>query len=209
MKNIIRLIVFAVFMVTACTAEMTPVEMDKPQEGQTIADVETLAIGAPLYTSKEGYPSKEEYVGILNDMGAKVLKERIVTYNTVAQGIRQKTGKDVYTLDRIPAAKIFKDNVMDFADAYLVSTVTMSRRTVMFFDVYRAGTNELLYGYELILDNEDKDDVKTYSELVEKFYKHFISVQESQKKEKEKADRKAQKEREKAERKAQKEREGK
>ena len=89
---------------------------------------------------------------------------------------------------------------MDFADAYLVSTVTMSRRTVMFFDVYRAGTNELLYGYELILDNEDKDDVKTYSEMAEKFYKNFLSVQETQKKDKEKAERKAQKEREKAER---------
>lgn len=200
MKNIIRLIVFAVFMLTACTAEMTPVEMEKPQEGQTIADVETLAIGAPLYTSKEGYPSKEEYVGILNDMGAKVLKDRIVTYNTVVQGIRQKTGKDVYALDRIPAAKIFKDNVMDFADAYLVSTVTMSKRTVLFFDIYRAGTNELLYEYELILDSEDKDDVKTYSEMAEKFYKNFLSVQETQKKDKEKAERKAQKEREKAER---------
>ena len=51
--------------------------------------------------------------------------------------------------------------------------------------------------------------MKTYSEMAENFYKHFISVQETQKKEKEKADRKAQKEREKAERKAQKEREGK
>ena len=185
-------------LAVSCPSAFAYVETASPQEGQTVADVETLALGAPLYTAKEGYPTKEEYIGILNDMGAKVLKGGIVTYDTVAQGIRQKTGKDIYALDRIPAAKIFKDNVMDFADAYVVSTVTMSRRTVLFFDVYRAGTNERLYGYEMILDSDEADDVKTYSELVGKFYKHFASVQETQKKEKEKADRKAQKEREKA-----------
>ena len=183
----------------SCSSAFAYVEIASPQEGQTVADVETLAIGAPLYTSKEGYPTKNEYVGILNDMGAKVLKGGVVTYDFVARGIRQKTGKDVYALDRIPAAKIYKDNVLDFADAYLVSTVTMSsRRTVLFFDVYRAGTNERLYGYERLLDSDEKDDVKTYSEMVEKFYKHYASVQETQKKEKEKAERKAQKEQEKA-----------
>ncbi len=197
MKKIVQILLLVVVLAMSCPSAFAYVETASPQEGQTVADVETLAIAAPLYTTKEGYPTKEEYVGILNDMGAKVLKGGIVTYDTVAQGIRQKTGKDVYALDRIPAAKIFKDNVLDFADAYVVSTVTMSRRTVLFFDVYRAGTNERLYGYELILDSDEQDDVKTYSELVGKFYKHFASVQETQKKEKEKADRKAQKEREK------------
>ena len=198
MKKWIQMLVFAVFMAGTCPAAFAYVETVTPQEGQTIADVETLAIGAPLYTAKEGVPTLAEYVGVLNDMGAKVMKDRVVTYDAVARGIRQKTGKDVFSLDRIPAAKIFKDNVMEYADAYVVSTVTMSRRTVFFFDVYRAGTNELLYSYELILDSDDKDDVKTYSEMVGKFYKNFASAQETQKKEKEKADRKAQKEREKA-----------
>lgn len=197
MRKIILLLIMVFTL--SCSSAFAYVEIASPQEGQTVADVETVAIGAPLYTSKEGYPTKNEYVGILNDMGAKVLKGGVVTYDFVARGIRQKTGKDVYALDRIPAAKIYKDNVLDFADAYLVSTVTMSsRRTVLFFDVYRAGTNERLYGYELLLDSDEKDDVKTYSEMVEKFYKHYASVQETQKKEKEKAERKAQKEQEKA-----------
>ncbi len=199
MRKIIRILLLVMVFTLSCPSAFAYVEIASPQEGQSVADVETLAIGAPLYTSKEGYPTKNEYVGILNEMGAKVLKGGVVTYDFVAQGIRQKTGKDVYALDRIPAAKIYKDNVLDFADAYLVSTVTMSsRRTVLFFDVYRAGTNERLYGYELLLDSDEKDDVKTYSEMVEKFYKHYASVQETQKKEKEKAERKAQKEQEKA-----------
>ena len=198
MKKIVQILLLAVVLAVSCSSAFAYVETASPQEGQTVADVETLAIAAPLYTAKEGYPTKEEYIGILNDMGAKVLKGGIVTYDTVAQGIRQKTGKDIYALDRIPAAKIYKDNVLDFADAYVVATVTMSRRTVLFFDIYRSGTNERLYGYELILDSEEKDDVKTYSELVGKFYKHFASVHETQKKDKEKAERKAQKEREKA-----------
>ena len=198
MKKLFQVLVLVVFMSVSCPLALAYVETITPQEGQTIADVETLAIAAPLYTAKEGVPTKAEYIGILNDMGAKVLKGNVVTYDTVAQGIRKKTGKDVYALDRIPAAKVYKDNVMDFADAYLVSTVTMSRRTVLFFDVYRAGTNDLLYSYELILDSDDKDDVKTYSEMAGKFYKNFVSAKESQKKDHEKAERKAQKEREKA-----------
>ena len=202
MKKLILFLFLAVFMSVFCPSALAYVETATPQEGQTIADTETLAIGAPLYTAKEGVPTKTEYIGILNDMGTKVLKNRIVTYDTIAQGIRQKTGKDVYALDRIPAAKVFRDHVMDFADAYVVSTVTMSRRTVLFFDVYRAGTNELLYSYELILDSDDKDDVKTYSEMVGKFYKNFVAAQASQKKDKEKAERKAQREREKAAEKA-------
>ena len=200
MKKIFQWILAAVFMAVTCPSALAYVETATPQEGQTIADVETLAIGAPLYMPKKGVPSRDEYIGVLNTMGAKILKDRIVTYSTVAQGIRQKTGKDVYSLDRIPAAKLYRDQVIDYADAYVVSTVTMSRRTVFFFDVYRAGTNDLLYSYELITDSDEPDDVKTYSEMVGKFYKTFVATQTTQKQEKEKAERKAQKEREKAER---------
>lgn len=207
MKTWVQWILAVVFMIGSCPSALAYVETVKPQEGQTIADVETLAIGAPFYTAKEGVPTLEEYIQILNTSGEKILKGNIVTYDTVAQGIRQRTGKDVYTMDRRPAKRIFEQNVSDFADAYVVSTVTMSRRTVFFFDVYRAATNELLYSYEIIMESDDPNDVKTYTEMVGKFYKNFNWSAESQKKNQKEAAKAEQKEREKAERKAQREKE--
>ena len=207
MKKWVRWILAVVFMMVSCPSALAYTEMVKPQEGQTIADVETLAIGAPFYTEKEGVPTLEEYIQILNTSGAKILKGNIVTYDTVAQGIRQKTGKDVYTMGRRLAKSVFEQNVSDYADAYVVSTVTMSRLTVLFFDVYRAATNELIYSYEIILESDDPNDVKTYTEMVGKFYKNFNGSVEAQKKEQKETAKAEQKEREKAERKAQRERE--
>ena len=207
MKKWVQWILAVVFMIVSCPSALAYVETVKPQEGQTIADVETLAIAAPFYTAKEGVPTLEEYIQILNTSGEKILKGTIVTYDTVAQGIRQRTGKDVYTMDRRPAKRIFEQNVSDFADAYVISTVTMSRRTVFFFDVYRAATDELLYSYEIIMESDDANDVKTYTEMVGKFYKNFKWSAESQKKNQKDAAKAEQKEREKAERKAQREKE--
>ena len=178
-------------------------EKISPQEEQTIADVETLALGAPLYTEKEGTPTREEYVQIMNEAGPKILKCKFISYEAVAQGILQTTGKDIHTMERIPAAKIFRDHVKEYADAYVVSTVTKSRRTVFFFDVYRAGTKDLIYSYEIILDPDELDDTKTYQEMVGKFYKNFNWSASDQRK----AQKKEQADREKAERKAQRARE--
>ena len=207
MKKLVQWILAAVFMIVSCPSALAYVETVKPQEGQTIADVETLALAAPFYTPKEGVPTLDEYIQILNTSGAKILKGNLVTYDVVAQGIRQKTGKDLYAMDRRPAKAIYEQNVMDYADAYVVSTVTMSRRTVFFFDVFRAGTNELLYSYEIIMESDDPNDVKNYTEMVGKFYKNFNWSAESQKKDRKEAAKAEQKEREKAERKAQREKE--
>ncbi len=207
MKKWVQWILAVVFMLSSCPSALAYTEMIKPQEGQTIADVETLAICAPLYTPKGEVPTVDEYVQILNTSGEKILKGSIVPYETVAQGIRQKTGKDIYLMDRRPAKKVFEQNVSDYADAYVVPTVTMSRLTVFFFDVYRSSTNELIYSYEIIMEGDDTNDVKTYTEMVGKFYKNFKWSAEAQRKEQKEADKKAQKEREKAERRAQRERE--
>lgn len=196
-------------MAVFCPSALAYWEEGKPQEGQTFAYVKTLAIAAPLYTDKKGYPTKEEFVNVLNTRGAKVSpkKYKVVPYDVVAQDIRQKTGKDLYTLARIPAARVFKNHVAQYADAYVVPTVTMGRRTVLFFEVYSADEHELLYTYEIILASDDLDTVGTYSDMASLFYDDFAAAIETQKKEKKDEEKAARKEREKAERKAKRERE--
>ena len=209
MKKYIQLLVFAVFMTVFCSSALAYWEEGKIQEDQSVAEVETLAIAAPLYMEKKDMPTREEYINVLNERGAKVSpkKYKVVPYDVVAKGILQTTGKDIYKLSRIPAARVFKNNVATYADAYLVPTVTMGRRTVLFVEVYSAVTHELLYVYQIILAPDDLDTVRTYSDMVSLFYYEFGAAIETQKKEKKDKEKAERKEREKAERRAQRERE--
>ncbi len=209
MKKIVHLLLFIMVMAVSCPSALAYWEEGKAQEGQTVADVEKLAIGAPLYTEKEGYPTREEYINVLNTRGSKVSpkKYKVIPYDDIAKDILQKTGKDLYKLTRIPAVRVFKNHVAEYADAYVVPTVTMGRRTVLFFEVYSAETNELLYTYQIILASDDLDTVQTYSDMVSLFYDAFATEIETQKQEIKAEEKKERKEREKAERKAQREKE--
>jgi hypothetical protein len=80
---------------------------------------------------------------------------------------------DIKALDRRQAAKIYKENVANYADAYVVLTVANNSRTTFFFDVFKAGTNELLYTYEIRANKSEGDTVTTFNNLSEQFYKHF------------------------------------
>ncbi|MBQ8698273.1 MAG: hypothetical protein IJ521_04655 [Schwartzia sp.] len=209
MRKFIQILLLVVFMAVSCPSAMAYWEEGKAQEGQTVAHVKTLALAAPLYTEKKGTPTLEEFVDVLNTRGAKVSpkKYKVVPYDVIAKDVLQRTGKNLYTLARIPSTRVFKNNVAQYADAYLVATVTMSRRTVLFFEVYSAVTHELLYTYQIILAPDELDNVRTYSDMVSLFYDEFAVAIETQKKEQEDAEKAARKEREKAERKAQRERE--
>ncbi len=209
MKKFIQIFLLVVFMAASCPSAMAYWEEGKLQEGQSISDIKTVAIAAPLYTEKKGTPTLEEFVNVLNTRGAKVSPKKytVVPYDVIAKDVLQKTGKDLYKLARIPAARVFKNNVANYADAYIVPTVTMSRRSVLFFEVYSAATSDLLYTYQIILAPDEPDNVRTYSDMVSLFYDEFAAAIETQKKEQEAKQKAERKEREKAERKAQRERE--
>ena len=202
MNKIVSMLLLAIFMAVSSPSAMAYWEEGKPQENQTVANIKTLAIAAPLYTEKKGYPTLEEYINILNTRGAKVSpkKYKVVPYDVIAKGILQTTGKDLYTLNRIASVRVFRNNIAQYADAYVV-------RTVLFFDVHSAETNDLLYTYEIILASDELDDVKTYSDMVSLFYDALGAEISTQKSNQEAEAKKARKEREKAERQMQRERE--
>ncbi len=52
-------------------------------------------------------------------------------------------------------------------------TVANNSRTTFFFDVYKSGTNELLYTYEISTNRNEKDSDPVFKTLCEQFYKHF------------------------------------
>lgn len=154
-------------------------------EGADIVQVERLAVAAPLYMPIKNSPSMEELVRLLNE-AAVVSKHQVVTYDVMAQHILQDRQVDLYQTDRHVGAKVFRDQAAQYADAYVLLTVANNSRTVFFFDVYEAGTNELLYSYQIIADRDDPDDVKTYTMMAQKFYKNFDWSVEEEKKRQEK-----------------------
>lgn len=156
-------------------------------EGADIVQVERLAVAAPLYMPIKNSPSMEELVRLLNE-AAVVSKHQVVTYDVMVQNILRDRQVDLYKTDRHVGAKVFRDQAAQYADAYVLLTVANNSRTVFFFDVYEAGTNELLYSYQIIADRDDPDDVKTYTMMAQKFYKNFDwSVEEERKRQEKEA----------------------
>ena len=54
-----------------------------------------------------------------------------------------------------------------------INTLKNNNSNVFFFDVYRSGSNELLYTYEVRANSTDGNTVATFSSLSEQFYKNW------------------------------------
>ena len=151
-------------------------------EGATITNVNRLAVGAPLYVQVEDTsPSIEILTQVVSD-ASRITHANIVTYDAVAAGIQTDKGIDIKALPRREAAKVFKENVASYADAYIILTVANNSRTTFFFDVYRSGSNELLYTYEVRANKSDGNTVATFAALSEQFYKNWQRSVEDQNK---------------------------
>ena len=151
-------------------------------EGASITNVNRLAVGAPLYVQVEDTsPSIEILTQVVSD-ASRITHANIVTYDAVAAGIQTDKGIDIKALPRREAAKVFKENVASYADAYIILTVANNSRTTFFFDVYRSGSNELLYTYEVRANKSDGNTVATFAALSEQFYKNWQRSVEDQNK---------------------------
>lgn len=151
-------------------------------EGAVITNVNRLAVGAPLYVQvEETAPSLEILTQVVSD-ASRITHANIVTYDTVANGIQTNDQIDLKVLPRREAAKVFKEHVGSYADAYIILTVANNSRTTFFFDVYRSGSNELLYTYEVRANKSDGDTVAVFTSLSEQFYKNWQRSVEAQNK---------------------------
>lgn len=176
-------------------------------EGADIVSVERLAIAAPLYFPLKDSPTMEQLVQLLNESSA-VSKHTVITYDIMVQNLMRDKNVDLLKTDRHVSAKIFRDNIANYADAYMILTVANNSRTVFFFDVYAAGTNEMMYSYQIIAERGDPDDVKNYTMMAQKFYKNFDASVEEQRKQQEKDARDARERAKKEAERAEKERKG-
>ena len=186
MKKIVQMLLAVCMVVLSAQVAFANADQSTLQEGADITGVKRIAVAAPLYTPvDEKAPNKEMLTQIVSD-ASRVSRSYVISYDAVADGIKAATNVDIKALDRRQAAKVYKENVANYADAYVVLTVANNSRTTFFFDVFKAGTNELLYTYEIRANKGEADTVATFNNLSEQFYKHFDRSAEEQLKNKNK-----------------------
>lgn len=173
MRKIIQMLVIACMAVLSTQVAFANSDRVTLQEGADIAAIKRLAVASPLYQQVDANaPDKTMLAQIVYD-ASKVSRSYVISYDEVAEGIKTASNIDIKSLERRQASKAFKENVANYADAYVVLTVANNSRTTFFFDVYKAGTNALLYSYEIRANRGEGDTVATYMNLSEQFYKHF------------------------------------
>ncbi len=172
MKKLVQLLLFVCLTVFGMQVAFANADKITIPEGADIVSVKRLALAAPLYTPTKGAPTKEELLASMYE-ASSVARSYVLSYDMVAADIQKSAGVDIKALDRRQAAKVYKENVAADADAYVVVTVANNSRIVFFYDVYRAGTNELLYTYQIVANKSQEANAETYKLLSEQFYKNF------------------------------------
>lgn len=194
MKKLIRFVcVLSLLLLSMTGAAFANADKSAIMEGADITSIHRLALFRPLYVvTNSKAPTLDQLIQIEAE-SAKVTRMYVMGYPTVADNIQQDKGIDILAIDRRQAAKVFKANVENYADAYVILTVANDSRTSFFFDVYKSGTNELLYTYQIQANRSDDDDAHTYQTFCEQFYKNFDRSITDQQNANAKAEKKAEK----------------
>ncbi|SDP48340.1 coenzyme F(420) biosynthesis enzyme [Selenomonas ruminantium] len=180
MKKIVQMLLTLCMVVLSAQVAFANADKVTVQEGADITAVKRIAVAAPLYMPRDDKaPNKDMLTQIVSD-ASRVSRSYVISYDAVAEGIKTATNVDIKSLDRRQAAKVYKENVANYADAYVVLTVANNSRTAFFFDVFKSGTNELLYTYEIRANKSEGDTVNTFNNLCEQFYKHLDRSAEEQ-----------------------------
>jgi len=190
MKKLIQLLAIVFILVVSAPMALAYNETDEIHKDKDVTGLQRIVVGAPYYTQHGDGPAWAEVAAAVNDASA-ASKLNIMGFDAMATRLRNDQAIDIRALDRRRGDKVFKDNVANYADSYVVLTVANSARLTMFFDLYQAGNNDLLYSYRIIADKDDPDTPATYTMLTQRFFKALDRAVENQRKKKLKEGREA------------------
>lgn len=185
MSKLIKIIALAcMLLLTASTAFAG--EKFEIAEGADITEINSLALGMPLYypRGEEGEPTMEELIKAMNKASDST-KLKILSYDEVTARLRQDKNYDFRRFNYRQAARVFRENVGQYADAYVILTVAKSKQSTFFFDVCKPGTTDILYTCQIQF--AEKDSLEVYKEVVSKFYGIFEESKRDQLKANQKA----------------------
>ena len=186
MKKLITIFsLLAIMLFSISTAFAANEKITMMDEDYNLKNIHTLAIYTPSYKPsalsierKAKLPNAPELItpDMLTDVIFKVAKEDEVTYTLlsdkdVIQNIKATTGTDITTLSNREALAIYKENIKNYADAYVIFTFAIDSRVVMFADVYDAKDNHWICSYQIIGGDTEDDNLENYSMFMHKFFR--------------------------------------
>ncbi len=151
-----------------------------------LATIHRMVLVEPQYTPLKDGAAKADITNMMFKMGEKA-RFQLLPYDLVLNNIQRDKNVSFASMDKKEVSKIFEANAAQYADAYMVPTVVHNDRVVIFFDVYAAATNKLVYTYQIVADRTDPDTLATYQELTKQFYRAFDKSVQKQLKDNEKA----------------------
>lgn len=175
MKKFVRLFITVCMLLMAQVAFAA--EYVSIPEGVDLTWIKSFAIGKPLYTPQKSDPTMAELEKVLVK-GLDVEGFKVVAYEDIALDLLRHKNIDLSKMDRRTAAATFVKNTVGVADTYVIVTVARNSRTIFFFDVYKAGTEENLFTFQF--QAVTNNTIDAYQEIVRDFYRQFSYAQRDQ-----------------------------
>ncbi len=191
MRKLVQLLVIACMVVLSTQIAFANSDKVTIADGADLTSVHRLAIAQPNYYQVDPKsPDKSLLCQIEYDTSRVATNFYVLSYNDVVKDVQTRRKVDMTKLNDRMAKAVFKENVSAVADGYITLTVANNSRTQFFFDVWQAGTNKLLYSYQIAANRNEADSIATYTNLCDQFYKHFARSVEEQTKAAAKKDKK-------------------
>ena len=178
--SLLTIMLFSISTAFAANEKITMMD-----EKYNLNNIQTLAIYTPNYKPsalsierKAKLPNAPELITTdkLTDVIFKVAKEDEVPYKLVSdkvviQNIIDTTGVDITTLSNRDALKLYRNDIKNYADAYVVFTFANDSRVVMFADLYDATDNHWICSYQIVGGDTEDDNLENYSMFMHKFFR--------------------------------------
>ena len=175
-KFFVALAMLAIFLTSSVALAAYEENIEEDADLRTI---KTMAVAMPnYYKIEDAEPTIDELTKTIYAAGRDISSHDIISYEDVAAAVRRDTGVDIYSLNPVEAEKIFNANIAKYADTYMITTVANnSGKPWLFFYVYNAADQKLLYTYSLQSNTIGKN-AKDYRKAAENFYKQFDQTSE-------------------------------
>lgn len=185
MKKLVQMLLVACLLVASIQVVAAGAENTTTDKDFDLVTIHRLAIASPQYTPVKDGATKDEIVNMVYTAGEKA-RLQLIPQHVMAKYIQRDTQLDINVLDKKQADAAFQANVANYADAYLVPTIVHNSRVVIFYDIYAASTNKLVFTSQVVADKSDPDTLETYKSLTKKFYQAFDKAVQKQIKDSEK-----------------------
>ena len=188
MKKIVQILIAACMLLLSAQSVFAAEFMEVSQ-GVDLTNIQTIAIAKPHYTPSQKDPAAIELTkAMINSAETKYFT--VVPYEDIELKFLREKNVDLNAMDSRLAADYFAKNTAGIADVYVIATVTTASKKFIFFEVYKAGTNDLLFQHQIEV-NQRQLSYELFQDAAHSFYVllHDTQVQQMKKKEKEMYDK--------------------